>query len=419
VLFCDGNLLSKVKPGRSATLYLGGLYEVDLTSVGVTTKKTTYYPGGAMRVDIVGGSNTLYYSLKDHLGSASTLLDTNGNVVANGEQRYYPYGEKRITSADLKTAHLFTGQLEVGLGGIYSYGARMYSPRLGRFLSADTIVPDWTNPQSLNRYSYVLNSPLKYIDPTGHSYCDSPYADPEECDGDDEIGSWSPPSGGGGGGGGSDPLDPGLPVPTNNSPCCTPSSPDSVSFSVTAPVYVAGGGYMPDYYSSDPNPYGNSPNNTRWDLDYTKLNYNKPGNLVVGVAAALDPINTLLLALAPSPTYYPPNAFATANMTAHKNGTISLNSITVTNQAQYSVLYNGLTIQDTYDPYSTPLSLGGSYAVHGDGESRIEFVTGITFPMYSNLTMTFTFMSINEPTIGLSYTGTVKVRPFLLTQNTP
>ena len=168
----DGSLLGKVKPDGSATLYLGGLYEVDLTSSGVTTKKTTYYPGGAMRVDIVGGPNTLYYSLRDHLGSASVLLDTSGNLVTNGEQRYYPFGESRLTTADLKTDHLFTGQLSVGLGGIYSYGARMYSPKLGRFLSADTIVPSPSDPQAINRFSYVRNSPLNYVDPTGHIYDD-------------------------------------------------------------------------------------------------------------------------------------------------------------------------------------------------------------------------------------------------------
>jgi hypothetical protein len=41
-------------------------------------------------------------------------------------------------------------------------------PALGRFASADTLVPDPTNPQQFNRFSYVLNNPLKYIDPTGH-----------------------------------------------------------------------------------------------------------------------------------------------------------------------------------------------------------------------------------------------------------
>ena len=103
--------------------------------------------------------------------SASVLLKNDGTLETNGEQRYYPFGERRITSADLKTDHLFTGQLSVGLGGIYSYGARFYSSKLGRFLSADTIVPDWANPQSLNRYAYTYNNPLKYVDPTGHEAC--------------------------------------------------------------------------------------------------------------------------------------------------------------------------------------------------------------------------------------------------------
>ena len=38
---------------------------------------------------------------------------------------------------------------------------------LGRFISPDTIVPEPGNPQALNRYSYVLNNPLRYTDPTG------------------------------------------------------------------------------------------------------------------------------------------------------------------------------------------------------------------------------------------------------------
>ena len=39
---------------------------------------------------------------------------------------------------------------------------------MGRFVSADTIAPGKDNPQNRNRYSYVVNNPLKYIDPTGH-----------------------------------------------------------------------------------------------------------------------------------------------------------------------------------------------------------------------------------------------------------
>jgi hypothetical protein len=47
-------------------------------------------------------------------------------------------------------------------------GARHYDPELGRWLSADTLVPEPTNPQSLNRHSWVLGNPLGYADPSGH-----------------------------------------------------------------------------------------------------------------------------------------------------------------------------------------------------------------------------------------------------------
>ena len=56
------------------------------------------------------------------------------------------------------------------LGLIYM-NARYYLPEIGRFVSADTIVPEPQNPQSYNRYSYVLNNPVSFTDPTGHREC--------------------------------------------------------------------------------------------------------------------------------------------------------------------------------------------------------------------------------------------------------
>jgi len=45
---------------------------------------------------------------------------------------------------------------------------RIYDPKLGRFLQADPIVQAPKNSQNLNRYSYVLNNPLSYTDPSGY-----------------------------------------------------------------------------------------------------------------------------------------------------------------------------------------------------------------------------------------------------------
>ena len=183
---------------------MGGIYEVDKASGGAVTRTVTYYPvAGAMRIN-----STLYYVLKDHLGSASVVTDASGNIL--GEQRYYPFGETRLTSGTIYTDKLFTGQREITGLGIYHYGARFYSPKLGRFLSPDTIVPNPYNPQDLNRFSYVRNNPLRYIDPTGHeSVCGYDYSDPE-CESPQDApvvinnpGPLDPglPQGGGGGGG--------------------------------------------------------------------------------------------------------------------------------------------------------------------------------------------------------------------------
>jgi RHS repeat-associated protein len=73
------------------------------------------------------------------------------------------------------TDKLFTGQREITGLGIYHYGSRFYSPKLGRFLSADSIIPNAANPQDFNRYSYVRNNPLRYTDPSGHAQYEDPY----------------------------------------------------------------------------------------------------------------------------------------------------------------------------------------------------------------------------------------------------
>jgi len=60
-------------------------------------------------------------------------------------------------------------------------GARWYDPYLGRWLSPDSIVPEPANPQSLNRYSFVLGNPVKFRDPSGHC---AEGEDAGECDPD-------------------------------------------------------------------------------------------------------------------------------------------------------------------------------------------------------------------------------------------
>jgi RHS repeat-associated protein len=132
--------------------------------------KSYYFAGSqrvAMRVqgDPVAGNNGVIYFAADHLGSTSLTMDASGNSLST--MGYKPFGETRYGTSP--TDRRFTGQREEnGLGSLYDYGARFYSPVLGRFLSADTLMQDWRNPQAYNRYAYVFNNPLKYFDPTGH-----------------------------------------------------------------------------------------------------------------------------------------------------------------------------------------------------------------------------------------------------------
>ena len=82
---------------------------------------------------------------------------------------YFPYGVTRLETGTLDTDKLFTGQ-RLDDTGLYFYGARYYDATIGRFISPDSIVPNPANPQCLNRYSYCVNNPLKYIDPSGRLF---------------------------------------------------------------------------------------------------------------------------------------------------------------------------------------------------------------------------------------------------------
>jgi RHS repeat-associated protein len=112
------------------------------------------------------GSSTVYWLLGDYLGSTAITASSSGSKV--GELRYKAWGETRYSSGTTPTSFRYTGQRLVGYIELYQMGARWYDPYLNRFLSPDSIIPDFSNPQNLNRYSYVNNRPLNAIDPSGH-----------------------------------------------------------------------------------------------------------------------------------------------------------------------------------------------------------------------------------------------------------
>lgn len=101
----------------------------------------------------------------DHLGS--TRLVTNSSGAVEQITSYHPFGATLGNGGTANVPYKYTGQ-ELDETGLYDYHARLYDPVLGRFISADTLVPNPGNPQDLNRYTYAHNNPLLYTDPSGH-----------------------------------------------------------------------------------------------------------------------------------------------------------------------------------------------------------------------------------------------------------
>ncbi|MBK8935060.1 MAG: hypothetical protein IPM76_22645 [Chloroflexi bacterium] len=129
-----------------------------VTESQMVIQRSTYsLAGQAIAVRVAGSplatNNGLFYLYSDHasallstsLGSASALVTGGGQKV--NETRYLPFGGYRSGGPSTLTDRGFTGHKEnmTDLGLIYM-NARFYAPGLGRFLSADSIVPNPANP---------------------------------------------------------------------------------------------------------------------------------------------------------------------------------------------------------------------------------------------------------------------------------
>jgi len=139
-------------------------------------------PGGT-RVNYDSNSGGLLdYAHADHLGSFR--LFTTPTRAFSSSQAYAPFGEPYAVSS-ISADQGFTGQNSNFALDLYVFPARQYSDQ-GRWTSPDPAglsAVDPTNPQSWNRYAYVLNNPLAMVDPTG--LCGDPYQDPagQDCNG--------------------------------------------------------------------------------------------------------------------------------------------------------------------------------------------------------------------------------------------
>ena len=127
------------------------------------------YMGGKLLGEYRNG--TTYFRHEDNLGSARVLTQVNQGIQDSID--YQPFGEQ--SSGGTATTHKFTGKERDSESGLDNFGARYNSSSMGRFMT-----PDWAakpvtvpyakfgDPQTLNLYTYVENSPLNRIDADGH-----------------------------------------------------------------------------------------------------------------------------------------------------------------------------------------------------------------------------------------------------------
>ena len=177
---------------EARTVYVAGLYEQTTTHSQPTTTEHRYYlqVGGRAIAQVTRTTrrpaDRVSYLHGDHLGSVDAITEeetapvierpspgsgpepTKRSFDAWGKERRPDWRDGSAPPQSTLVHRGFTGH-EDDVEGLVNMGGRIYDPRLARFLQADPLVQAPFEPQNLNRYSYVMNRPLGYIDPSGYA----------------------------------------------------------------------------------------------------------------------------------------------------------------------------------------------------------------------------------------------------------
>jgi RHS repeat-associated protein len=159
------------------------------TFAPLTTSKIRVYVtnvAGDNRSQIVeieaynAGSASIQWLVSDHLGTPRMIIDQSGTLANVKRHDYLPFGEELFAPTGSRNPSLgytgsdgvrqqFTLKERDNETGLDYFNARYYSSIQGRFTSVDPFMGSAKpgRPQSWNRYTYCLNNPLAFIDPTG------------------------------------------------------------------------------------------------------------------------------------------------------------------------------------------------------------------------------------------------------------
>ena len=153
---------------KYAIYYSDYLDSMDIVTANGKDMVYRYLDGGVLLVKEFTADPSairLYHISCNRLGSVEKVTGGDGEPVF--EAGYDEWGRQSVSTNKIGFIRGYTGHEMLPEFGLINMNGRMYDPLLARFLSPDDYVQMPMSPQGFNRYSYCMNNPMRYTDPSG------------------------------------------------------------------------------------------------------------------------------------------------------------------------------------------------------------------------------------------------------------
>ncbi|MDD3626785.1 MAG: RHS repeat-associated core domain-containing protein, partial [bacterium] len=170
-------VIKKSYPNTSdSTIYIyeGGEVVLEMSYNQIPENKHLFTYAGGKKVSRTSFNNDGTIDLdsrkffhQNFLGSIAMITDANGNIEEHN--KYEPFGDIIWSKSyiDTDNNYKFTGKERDKESNLDYFNARYLDTKLGRFMKVDVVTGNIKSPQTLNRWVYCNNNPIKYVDPTG------------------------------------------------------------------------------------------------------------------------------------------------------------------------------------------------------------------------------------------------------------
>ena len=159
--------------------YAGSRYMKE--TLNGTDSQYTYLGGDAYSAPVVavttGGSTIYYYLIRDYLGNITHVYNASNSAIR--EYSYDAWGRRRNATdwsydltgqPDLFADRGFTSHEHLPWFNLINMNGRLYDPLVGAFVFPDPNIQMPDHTQGMNRYTYCMNNPLLYVDPSGYTW---------------------------------------------------------------------------------------------------------------------------------------------------------------------------------------------------------------------------------------------------------